>query len=126
MPVRVNVGDLVSITVKDAPVAPPEEPADRLSEVAPEPRPWLVQAGEQDPDAPMGSGLSLRAYAESGDAALRAYAVRTGLRLPDEYEEAVKDALTGIMHVCDREDVDFEAALDSARRRYNEEIDGDG
>ena len=117
-------GRLVFDPAAEAPMSLP--PPDRLSEVAPEPRPWLTQAGTQAPDEPMGSGMTLRRHAEFGDAALHPYATRTGLTLPDEYEEAVKDSLGDIMHVCDREGLDFEEMLASAQARYSEEIDGDG
>lgn len=110
----------------DAPTAPPEVPADRLSEVAQEPRPWITQAGTQNPDEEMGSGMTLRRHAEFGDAALQAYAVRTGLTLPGEYEEAVSDLIGDVQHLCDREGLDFEELIDRAGRRYNEEIEGDG
>lgn len=111
----------------DAPEGPQSVPPDRLSEVAPEPREWLRQAGSLGPDEepPYGSP-TLRQKARFAEEAVSVYAVRTGLDLDaDGRETAVKDLLTDLMHFCDQEDLDFEDLLSGAQGFYDEEINGE-
>jgi hypothetical protein len=46
--------------------------------------------------------------------ALQEFMAQTGV----DYEDALCDLLADLMHLCDRETFDFEAALDRARNHY--------
>lgn len=58
------------------------------------------------------------------DAALDAYA-RLTRTIPEDSdtEELVRDLLTDLMHLCDRDGVDFAQELEYARGNYQEEMD---
>lgn len=55
--------------------------------------------------------------AEWAAAALRQFQCITGT----DYEDCLGDLLADLMHWCDRNDYDFEAALSRARGHYEEE-----
>ena len=58
--------------------------------------------------------------AEWAKAALHAFMAQTGV----DYEDALGDLLSDLMHLSDREPFDFEAALDRARCHYAAETGG--
>jgi hypothetical protein len=65
--------------------------------------------------------------AEWARAGVEAMADQTGvLRAGDGMEEAIHDLLGNLMHLCDREGIDFNNVLIDARECYAEETDGTG
>lgn len=55
--------------------------------------------------------------------AVRAFAAETGLDTSgDETETAVADLLANLMHLCDKERIDFDVALMRGRSHYREEL----
>ncbi len=82
-------------------------------------REWKVQAGTQHPDEPghLCEG-TLRSYAEKAARAVNAY-------MEEDYEQAIVDLLSDLMHLADREGEDFESLLETARGHYLAEIDGE-
>lgn len=55
--------------------------------------------------------------------AVRAFATETGLDASgDETETAVADLLANLMHLCDKEGIDFDVALMRGRSHYREEL----
>ena len=80
---------------------------------------WKVQAGTQHPDEPghLCEG-TLRRCAEKADESVGPY-------MEEDYEQAIVDLLSDLMHLTDREGEDFESLLETARGHYRAEIDGE-
>lgn len=55
--------------------------------------------------------------------AIEAFGETNGVSYEHEPDSAIADLLADIMHLCDRDKIDFDAALDKGRRYYNAEID---
>ena len=61
---------------------------------------------------------------EQADRAYDAVREHTGLEQPpDELETEITDLLANLMHLCNREKVDFNLCLQNAQMHYNEEKD---
>ena len=60
--------------------------------------------------------------AEWAAAALRHFQCITGT----EYDDALTDLICDLMHWSDREDIDFQSALDTARMHYEAECEESG
>jgi hypothetical protein len=57
---------------------------------------------------------------------LLAFAEKTGLRSKTNHEDLetiVGDFLCNLLHLCDREDIDFESVMDDAQFAHDEEVE---
>lgn len=75
---------------------------------------WKHQAGDIGPDEET-EGLTMRQRAESAEKVVKGY-------VDDDLETCMKDLVTDIMHLCDREGIDGQDLLDRAYRMYLIEI----
>ena len=79
---------------------------------------WKRQADKLDPDVPDKFGYTLRSRTEKAEGPVNVY-------MEEDYEQAMVDLLTDLMHLADREGEDFEELLSRARGHYKKEVDGE-
>ena len=77
---------------------------------------WKRQAGKLDPDVPDKFGYTLRSRTEKAEGPVNVY-------MEEDYEQAMVDLLTDLMHLADREGEDFDTLVRKARSHYLAEID---
>lgn len=77
---------------------------------------WKRQAGKLDPDVPDKFGYTLRSRTEKAEGPVNVY-------MEEDYEQAMVDLLTDLMHLADREGEDFDTLVRKARSHYRAEID---
>jgi hypothetical protein len=76
---------------------------------------WKRQAGKLDPDVPDKFGYTLRSRTEKAEGPINVY-------MEEDYEQAMVDLLTDLMHLADREGEDFDTLVRKARSHYLAEI----
>lgn len=71
---------------------------------------WIRQAGPRDPNNPKPDGHSLVSRAAKIDEAVKGF------------DGEIGDLVADILHWCDREGVDFEDVLETARAHHDAEV----
>lgn len=84
------------------------------------PVPWGHQAGTRGPDAPgaFEQDFTLRERAARAERAL-------AVHMNDDVEQATRDLLGDLMHLANREALEFDELLASGRANYQKEINGE-